>query len=71
MTNYVYHDVTALCERENEEITVPVRFAVTQMSGTPYPGIKSMGPDCATLCMRFKQNDCSVMKKSRGIKSIE
>ena len=65
--DYIYHQLTALCESENEEVTLPVRYAVIQKSGTPYPGYKAMGPNCADRCLLFKQNGCSVMHAARKV----
>ncbi len=67
MTNYVYHDVTALCEKEGREITVEVKYAATHMSGSLYPRYKALEPQCSHMgkCLLIGQDQCSVLKKAR------
>ena len=75
MINHVTHKVTALCEKENREITVDVPFSIISRSvnrelNTPFHEVNASVPECAKLCILSRQNGCSVIRKARGIKSI-
>ena len=69
---YVFHPITDLCELQNEEITVSVKYAVIKKSGTLYPEYHALEPQCSLIskCLLIKRDNCSVMKAARKVNPI-
>ena len=66
-SEYEYLKITALCELQGEEVTVPVKYAAMQMSGNLCPQYKALEPQCSHKgkCLLIGQDQCSVLKQAR------